>query len=47
MANTFHRMGPDVYYNGYKVAVLRGDVPATVLDDVEAALEIASKRGKS
>jgi U3 small nucleolar ribonucleoprotein component len=39
MANTFHRMGADVYFAGYKVAILRGDVPATILDEVEAALD--------
>lgn len=39
MANTFHRIGSDVYFAGYKVAILRGDVPATILDEVEAALD--------
>tara|TARA_R110000868_G_scaffold68622_4_gene202812 strand:- start:2584 stop:2859 length:276 start_codon:yes stop_codon:yes gene_type:complete len=39
MANTFHRVGSDVYFAGYKVAILRGDVPASILDEVEAALD--------
>ena len=39
MANTFHRVGADVYFAGYKVAILRGDVPATILGEVEEALD--------
>lgn len=39
MANTFHRTGSDVYFAGYKVAVLCDDVPATILDEVEEALD--------
>jgi hypothetical protein len=32
-------MGADVYFAGYKIAILRGDVPATILGEVEAALD--------
>ena len=39
MANTFHRMGGAVYFTGYLVATLCADAPATVLDEVGAALD--------
>ena len=39
MADTFHRVGHMVYFNGYLVAELRGDVPATIRDAAEAALD--------
>jgi len=37
--NTFHSVGADGYFAGYKVATLRGEVPATILDEGEAALD--------
>lgn len=39
MADTFHIMGDDVYFRGYRVATLATDTPATVRDEAEAALD--------
>ena len=39
MANTFHRMGADVYFDGQLVATLRDDLLATARSNVEEALD--------
>ena len=39
VADTFHIMGDDVYFRGYRVATLATDTPATVRDEAEAALD--------
>jgi len=38
MADTFHVQGDHVYFNGYHVAVLASQVPATIREAVEEAL---------
>jgi len=39
MANTFHRIGTDVYFDGQLVATLRDDLLATARSNVEEALD--------